>query len=275
MSNSRYIRYNHPMESDNQPELAAFMQGMLERLYASSEPVAVDSPLARITTDLCGRAAISHVPELRDQATLLSGDAATLIDKNTILFNNTRLPESEAALKGLIAHELGHLVFGDDYKSLGVEAERRADRFTRFLTGDASAYVEYLGQSHAETEKQLAAMKAQGELEAMEAREQEMLSKLRYGNIEERIANIMRPVSETEKVEFRRAVAKYNARVEHGKHTKTPLIPVSSENKSLPERTIRLAEIAEAKGADEAALRLANVTERAMRLIKKYRSPQR
>lgn len=169
------------------------------RLYDASCPILPNHPsnITPILHGLCDRLEIPPI-ELRVYHT--RGPylhASTRMDSIIVgdeflesLSASMQKAPSQATLliKGLLGHEISHIVHGDTIPSKA--SERRADRFAHFAAGETSA-------------RMLAALiHSHGNQTSEEVQ-------THYGTTEERIAQLLQPVMAHEAREFQRAANRY------------------------------------------------------------------
>jgi hypothetical protein len=233
---SRLVHRN----SNRLDERIEMLLGQEISLYRESQPVPTDHPsrIVPLLEELCRENGITHIPELRSLSNPSLGVGTyALVHKDCILTTNPLIemfgrklaapdipPEKrknlESAEKSILAHELCHLIHGDQI--VGRQEERRADRFVHFLGGDINNYGKilmvseiatgqiqelYLSQIKAKAPEQLGAAKKDIE----RVRDKGLRD---YGSREERLAALSKPFTEAEAAQFRKAVAKYNMDME-------------------------------------------------------------
>lgn len=137
------------------------------------------------------------------------GMSAAITTKNTILINSM----SNGGYEGVAAHEAGHVVFGDignTYK----KQEYRADRFAKYITGGKmDGFIETISENSKLLNEETGMFRSMGTMGkiAMHFRDRDRVK--RYGTLEERLANLEKPLSKEEIAHFEDAIAKYNERV--------------------------------------------------------------
>jgi hypothetical protein len=145
-------------------------------------------------------------------------------DKNAIILDHSLTKHAYIVegcddlevIKGVAAHEIGHLVNNDPaYRTLADlhnKRELKADRFAHFLTQNPEPLAMFLTSAHEDDErehrKMLVSFSVKDKVTLLGACLEDAIF---YGSLKERLKNIRKPMAEEEISEFRDAVCTYNA----------------------------------------------------------------
>lgn len=179
-----------------------------DRLYGLSVP-APEEFTARLAP-MFARINI-RPPELRVLGNLGNGGAA-LLSRNAILLGPGALDLAQARLEGVVAHETGHLVFGDRGTSVR-KIEFRTDRFARFAAGDLEGFAALLSENQQAFNQELQVWRNGGLSERVYAHMRRFQKWKMYGSLEDRLANLRIPLTDAEIASFTAQIESYNARV--------------------------------------------------------------